>query len=73
MTAYADPNNSHGILTVSNLKKRYLNGRGIEDVSFSIRRGKIFGLLGANGAGKTTTMKLITGEVFYDIRKFCWR
>ena len=51
------------VLTVSHLKKKYRNGRGVEDVSFSIRRGEIFGLLGANGAGKTTTMKIITGLI----------
>ena len=51
------------VLTVSHLKKKYRNGRGIEDVSFSLRRGEIFGLLGANGAGKTTTMKIITGLI----------
>ena len=51
------------ILAVSRLKKKYRNGRGIENVSFSIRRGEIFGLLGANGAGKTTTMKIITGLI----------
>ena len=51
------------VLTASHLKKIYRNGRGVEDVSFSIRRGGIFGLLGANGAGKTTTMKIITGLI----------
>ncbi|MDR2650066.1 MAG: ATP-binding cassette domain-containing protein, partial [Clostridiales bacterium] len=51
------------VLTVSHLKKKYRNGRGVEDVSFSIRRGEIFGLLGANGAGKTTAMKIITGLI----------
>jgi ABC-2 type transport system ATP-binding protein len=35
--------------------------RGIEDVSFEIKRGEIFGLLGLNGSGKTTTIKLILG------------
>lgn len=50
-------------MAVTHLHKKYRNGRGIEDVSFSIRRGDIFGLLGANGAGKTTTMKIITGLI----------
>ena len=41
------------------LRKRA--GRGILDVSFTVPRGIIFGLLGLNGAGKTTTMKLLVG------------
>ncbi|MDR2903298.1 MAG: ABC transporter ATP-binding protein [Clostridiales bacterium] len=49
------------ILTVSGLKKQFRNNRGISDVSFSIEKGDVFGLLGANGAGKTTTMKIIAG------------
>lgn len=49
------------VLTVSNLKKKFRNNRGIRDVTFSIEEGDIFGLLGANGAGKTTTMKIIAG------------
>jgi ABC-2 type transport system ATP-binding protein len=57
------PTNELEILSVSKLKKVYANGRGIEDVSFSIRRGEIFGLLGANGAGKTTTMKIVSGLI----------
>jgi ABC-2 type transport system ATP-binding protein len=49
------------ILTVEHLKKQFRNNRGVTDVSFSIEKGDIFGLLGANGAGKTTTMKIIAG------------
>lgn len=49
------------ILTINGLKKKFRNGRGIEDISFSIEQGDIFGLLGANGAGKTTTMKIVAG------------
>ncbi len=49
------------ILTVSNLRKKFKNNRGIENISFTIDEGDIFGILGANGAGKTTTMKIISG------------
>ena len=38
------------------LTKKYKNGRGIENVSFEIEKGEIFGFLGPNGAGKTTAM-----------------
>lgn len=43
------------------LTKKYKNGRGIENVSFEIEKGEIFGFLGPNGAGKTTAMKILTG------------
>ncbi len=49
------------ILEVNNLTKLYKNGRGVEDISFDVYEGDIFGFLGPNGAGKTTTMKVITG------------
>jgi ABC-2 type transport system ATP-binding protein len=48
------------VLEVRELTKRYRNGRGVSNVSFDVRRGDIFGLLGPNGSGKTTVLKLIT-------------
>ena len=51
------------ILQVDNLTKLYNNGRGISNVSFSVDRGEVLGLLGPNGSGKTTTMKAICGLV----------
>jgi len=38
--------------------------RAVEDLTFSVRRGEIFGLLGPNGSGKTTTIKLLLGLLF---------
>ncbi len=38
--------------------------RGVEDVSFDVRPGEVFGLLGLNGSGKTTTIKLLLGVLF---------
>ncbi|MDQ0199674.1 ABC transporter ATP-binding protein [Neobacillus ginsengisoli] len=47
------------VLEIQNVTKRYKNGRGVENISFSVKKGEIFGLLGPNGAGKTTLMKCI--------------
>lgn len=52
------------ILELSNLKKYYATQKAVDDVSFSIQTGQIFGLLGPNGAGKTTLLRMITG-IFY--------
>lgn len=49
------------MITVQGIEKRYGELRAIADISFSIDRGEIVGLLGQNGAGKTTCMKMITG------------
>ncbi|MEG1880826.1 MAG: ATP-binding cassette domain-containing protein [Oscillospiraceae bacterium] len=48
-------------IVVDKLCKKYKNGRGIEDISFSVEEGEIFGFLGPNGAGKTTAIKIMTG------------
>ena len=49
------------ILTVQNLTKSYGDIRAVNDLSFSVRRGEIFGFLGPNGAGKTSTLSVIEG------------
>ncbi len=49
------------MIQVRNLTKKYGNFFALNDVSFDIERGKIYGFLGPNGAGKSTTMNIITG------------
>lgn len=49
------------VLDVSNVTKIFGNRVAVNNVSFTIREGEIFGFLGPNGAGKTTTMKMICG------------
>jgi ABC-2 type transport system ATP-binding protein len=49
---------------VDGLTKRFGRFTAIDDVSFSIERNKIHGLLGRNGAGKTTIMQMLTGQQF---------
>lgn len=41
--------------------RKYINKTAVKDLSFSIQKGEIVGLLGENGAGKTTTLKMLTG------------
>jgi ABC-2 type transport system ATP-binding protein len=49
------------VIKVEHLSKSYGNIRAVEDFSFSVGRGKIFGLLGSNGAGKSTTIECVLG------------
>lgn len=49
------------MIKVSNLVKHFDNLKAVDNLSFQINRGEIFGLLGPNGAGKTTTVKMIVG------------
>jgi ABC-2 type transport system ATP-binding protein len=48
-------------VTVTHLVKRYGSLQAVDDVSFSIQQGEIFGIIGPNGAGKTTTVECISG------------
>ena len=61
------------VLEINHLTKKYGDRAAVDDVSFEIIEGEIFGLIGPNGAGKTTIIKMITGlatptsgEVFID-------
>jgi ABC-2 type transport system ATP-binding protein len=49
------------VIQVSSLKKTYGSLTAVDDVSFEVEEGEIFGLLGPNGAGKTTTMECVEG------------
>jgi len=53
--------NSSLSIEVEHLVKAFGNFRAVDDISFSVKRGEIFGFLGANGAGKTTAMHILTG------------
>lgn len=50
-----------GIVNVTNLKKMYDEFQAVNEISFSIEQGEIFGLLGPNGAGKTSTINMMIG------------
>jgi ABC-2 type transport system ATP-binding protein len=52
------------ILEVNHLRKYYATQKAVDDISFTLTQGSIFGLLGPNGAGKTTLIRMITG-IFY--------
>ena len=69
---------SDTVIEVEHLVKAFGSFRAVDDISFTVRKGEIFGFLGANGAGKTTAMHMLTGlnqptsgtgrVVGYDIR-----
>jgi ABC-2 type transport system ATP-binding protein len=60
------------MLRTSNLRKVFGNVVAVDDLTFEVKKGEIFGMLGTNGAGKTTTMKIFacllkpTGGAFVD-------
>ena len=66
------------VIEVEHLVKAFGSFRAVDDISFTVRKGEIFGFLGANGAGKTTAIHMLTGlnqptsgtgrVVGYDIR-----
>lgn len=49
------------MLTVTNLSKKYRNKLAVDNISFTVKPGKVTGFLGPNGAGKSTTMRLMLG------------
>ena len=49
------------MIEVKHLVKQYGDHRAVDDLSFTVKQGQIYGFLGPNGAGKSTTMNIITG------------
>ncbi|MBI4764805.1 MAG: ATP-binding cassette domain-containing protein [Deltaproteobacteria bacterium] len=59
-------NNDGQAISVENLVKRYGQVNAVDQVSFRVGKGEIFGFLGPNGAGKTTTVRMLTGIIRAD-------
>jgi ABC-2 type transport system ATP-binding protein len=51
------------LIEVKNLVKRYGDSAAVDDLSFTVKQGQIYGFLGPNGAGKSTTMNIMTGYI----------
>jgi ABC-2 type transport system ATP-binding protein len=49
------------VIEVKNLSVEFGSFKAVDDITFSVKKGEIFGFLGANGAGKTTTIRTICG------------
>lgn len=56
-----NPINTQNIIEVRDLVKRFGSFTAVNNISFEVKKGEIFGFLGANGAGKTTAMKMLCG------------
>ena len=50
-------------IQVQNLTRAYGDLYAVDDISFAVKAGEIFGFLGPNGAGKTTTIRVLTGQL----------
>lgn len=82
MVNMAKKTHSKPIITVSHLVKNYDSFTAVNDISFEVFEGEVFGILGPNGAGKTTTLEIIEtlkpqthGEIIVDginVREHPW-
>ena len=61
------------MLELRGLKRRYGDIVALDDVSFTVREGEMFGFIGPNGAGKTTAMRIILGVLEADAGEVLWR
>jgi ABC-2 type transport system ATP-binding protein len=61
------------VLELQGLTRRYGDVVALDDLSFSVREGQMFGFVGPNGAGKTTTMRIVLGVLEPDRGEVRWR
>ena len=54
------------MIEVKSLRKNFNSTTAVNNVSFTVEKGEIFGFLGPNGAGKTTTIRILTGVLIPD-------
>ncbi|WNQ11855.1 ABC transporter ATP-binding protein [Paenibacillus aurantius] len=60
-------------LQLENVVKNFADKRAVNGISFEVKEGEIFGLLGGNGAGKTTTMRMVLGLIAPDGGSIRWK
>jgi ABC-2 type transport system ATP-binding protein len=60
------------VLEIDRISKRYGDLVALQDLSFSVRGGEVFGFVGSNGAGKTTTMRIVMGVLTADSGEVRW-
>ena len=53
-------------ITLNNISKSYKKVTAVEDISFEVKPGELFGLIGPDGAGKTTIFRILTTLLFAD-------
>jgi ABC-2 type transport system ATP-binding protein len=61
------------MLEIGGLSKRFGTVQALDDVSFAVRPGELFGFVGSNGAGKTTTMRIVLGVLSADAGEVRWK
>ena len=61
------------MLTIDNISKQFGDKQVLQELSFNVRPGEMFGFCGANGAGKTTTMRIILGLLTADRGQVTWQ
>ena len=66
------PQRGYKVLELRGLKRRYGDVVALDDVSFTVREGQMFGFIGPNGAGKTTAMRIILGVLEPDAGQVRW-
>jgi ABC-type multidrug transport system ATPase subunit len=63
---------SDTVLEIKNLRKVYKDVVALDDLSFEVKKGQVFGLLGPNGSGKTTTLGILLGVLRQNQGTFSW-
>jgi ABC-2 type transport system ATP-binding protein len=61
-----DPHSAKATIRVNSVTKRFGDFTAVDDLTFEVKAGRVFGFLGPNGAGKTTTIRMIVGITFPD-------